>query len=470
MRVEYIPYLLSHAKHPPDLSVRAGIGSSHPGEMPGGPHLDHVKHLRCMTCGAVVESDVDGRGALTCPSCGSLGILDVVYDYDAITRRIGGDKGRDAGREAFGATGEGSMWRYLPFLPVDPAWERPPLRVGWTPLYDARQLARALDARSVFVKDEGVNPTASLKDRASAIAAVRAKAAGRRVVACASTGNAASSLAGCAASMGLRSCIFVPRRAPRGKLMQLLMYGATVVSVDGSYHDAFSLSATAIDKWGWYNRNAAINPYLVEGKKTVSFEICEQLEWQLPDWVAVAVGDGCTIAGVYKGFHDFRMTGLITRIPRILGVQAAGCQPIVEAFKSGADRVRAWPENTLADSIAVGVPRNPTKALRAVGLSGGHMIAVTDEEILRAMRLLGSTTGVFAEPAGAASLAGLIAAFDSGVIDRSEKVVVIATGNGLKDIANAERAAPPPIEVGPGMGELERALGARAGDLLTQEE
>ncbi|MGE5588998.1 MAG: threonine synthase [Clostridia bacterium] len=429
--------------------------------------MEHIRHLQCTMCGAVVE---EGRAALTCPSCGSEGILDVVYDYDAIARRIGRDQGRDAGRRAFGATGEDSMWRYLPFLPVDPGWERPPLRVGWTPLYDARRLARALGARSVFVKDEGVNPTASLKDRASAIAAVRAKADGRRIVACASTGNAASSLAGCAASMGLRSCIFVPRRAPRCKLMQLLLYGATVVSVDGSYHDAFSLSAAAIDKWGWYNRNAAINPYLVEGKKTVSFEICEQLGWRTPDWVVVSVGDGCTIAGVYKGFHDFLETGLVTRIPRILGVQAAGCQPLVEAFRSGGDRFRPSPEDTVADSIAVGVPRNPTKALNAVRRSGGDMVAVPDDEILRAMRLLGSTTGVFSEPAGAASLAGLAAALEAGVVSREDTVVIIATGNGLKDIANAERAAPPPIEVGPSIEDLGRILEARAQDLLTQGE
>ncbi|NLG78468.1 MAG: threonine synthase [Firmicutes bacterium] len=428
--------------------------------------MSYVRHLQCTTCGAVVEY---GHAALTCPSCGSEGILDVVYDYEAIAHRIGCDTGRDMGRDCFAATGENSMWRYMPFLPVDPVWERPPLRVGWTPLYNARRLARALGARSVFVKDEGVNPTASLKDRASAIAAVRAKAAGRRIVACASTGNAASSLAGCAASMGLRSCIFVPRRAPRGKLMQLLIYGATVVSVDGSYHEAFSLSAAAIERWGWYNRNAAINPYLVEGKKTVSFEICEQLGWQVPDWVVVSVGDGCTIAGVYKGFHDFYHTGLITRIPRILGVQAAGCQPLVEAFRSG-ERFRPSPENTIADSIAVGVPRNPTKALNAVRRSGGDMIAVPDEEILRAMRLLGSTTGVFSEPAGAASLAGLAAAFESGIIGREETVVVIATGNGLKDIANAERAAPSPIEVGPSIEDLRQMLEARAKDLLTQGE
>ncbi|MCR4402895.1 MAG: threonine synthase [Firmicutes bacterium] len=434
-----------------------------------------MRHLECTSCCGVVE---ERGGALTCPSCGTEGILDVVYDYDVIAGamdRMGRHSGRDARRarlrrDCFAATGESSMWRYLPFLPVDPAWEKPPLRVGWTPLYDAKRLARALGARSLFVKDEGVNPTGSLKDRASAIAAVRAKAAGRRVVACASTGNAASSLAGCAASMGLRSSIFVPRRAPRGKLMQLLLYGATVVSVDGSYGDTFSLSAVAIERWGWYNRNAAINPYLVEGKKTVSFEICEQLGWRAPDWVVVSVGDGCTVAGVYKGFHDFHRTGLITHIPRILGVQAAGCRPLVEAFKSGADSVRPWPEDTVADSIAVGVPRNPAKALKAVRLSGGDMIAVPDDEILRAMRLLGSTTGVFSEPAGAASLAGLCAGLESRIIGREETVVIIATGNGLKDIVNAERAAPPPIEVGTGIEELGPILEARARDLLVQGE
>ncbi|MEW5865643.1 MAG: threonine synthase [Bacillota bacterium] len=416
--------------------------------------MGYVRCLQCVKCGGIVE---DGHAVLTCPKCGDEGILDVIYDYESIAHGVS--------RESFARTGEASMWRYMPFLPVDPAWARPPLRVGWTPLYDARHLARALGAGTVFVKDEGVNPTASLKDRASAIAATRANAAGRRIVACASTGNAASSLAGCASSMGLRSCIFVPRRAPRGKLMQLLIYGATVVSVNGCYHDAFSLSAAAIRKWGWYNRNAAINPYLVEGKKTVSFEICEQLGWEVPHWVVVSVGDGCTIAGVYKGFYDFHRVGLIPRIPRILGVQAAGCQPLVQAFASG-EPFRPSPEDTIADSIAVGVPRNPTKALNAVRRSGGTMIAVRDEDILDAMRLLGATTGVFTEPAGAASLAGLIAAFEKGCIGRNEAVVVIATGNGLKDIANAERAAPASIEVGPCLEDLEEKLKARAEDLV----
>ncbi len=250
--------------------------------------------------------------------------------------------------------------------------------------------------------------------------------------------------------------------------MQLLIYGATVVSVEGSYHDAFSLSAEAIKKWGWYNRNAAINPFLIEGKKTVSFEICEQLNWEVPDWVVVAVGDGCTIGGVYKGFHDFYSAGLIPCVPKILGVQAAGCQPLVKAFFANMPFEPAE-ENTIADSIAVGVPRNPVKALNAVKLSHGTMIAVSDEDILQAMPLLGRTTGVFTEPAGAASLAGLSAALKEGYIDPGESIVVISTGNGLKDIVNAQRAAPPPIEVLPSVEELENNLKMKAPDLLKEE-
>ncbi|HHX27217.1 MAG TPA: threonine synthase [Firmicutes bacterium] len=419
--------------------------------------MSYVKHLKCIVCGSTFKEE---DNMLTCPDCGDKGILDVIYDYDKIAKAVD--------RKSIEKSREMSMWRYMPFLPVEPNWVKPPLRVGWTPLYKAERLASEIGVKTLFVKDEGVNPTASMKDRASAIATTRAHAAGKRIVACASTGNAASSLAGSAASIGLRSCIFVPRRAPRGKLMQLLIYGATVVSVEGSYHDAFSLSAEAINKWGWYNRNAAINPFLIEGKKTVSFEICEQLNWEIPDWVVVAVGDGCTIGGVYKGFHDFYSAGLIPCIPQILGVQAAGCQPLVKAFFANMPFEPAE-ENTIADSIAVGVPRNPVKALNAVKLSHGTMIAVSDEDILQAMPLLGRTTGVFTEPAGAASLAGLSAALKEGYIDPGESIVVISTGNGLKDVVNAQRAAPPPIEVLPSVEELENNLKIKAPDLLKEE-
>ncbi|HZW83961.1 MAG TPA: pyridoxal-phosphate dependent enzyme, partial [Candidatus Deferrimicrobium sp.] len=260
--------------------------------------------------------------------------------------------------------------------------------------------------------------------------------------------------------MGLKSFIFVPGRAPQGKVAQLLIFGANVISVQGSYEDAFRLSAEAIERWGWYNRNAAVNPYLVEGKKTVALEIAEQLNWQIPDWVVLSVGDGCTIAGVWKGFLDLHRAGWIDRLPKLAGVQSTGCSPLVDAF---ADQ-RPWipaEENTLADSIAVGVPRNPEKALRAIRESGGTMVAVSDQEILEAMRELGRTSGIFGEPAGVTGQAGLKRLLAAGVIGCNETVVSIVTGNGLKDVKNAIAAAGEPIKLDPSLPELIKDLEAR---------
>jgi threonine synthase len=303
--------------------------------------------------------------------------------------------------------------------------------------------------KNVYVKDDGLNPTSSLKDRASAIAAVRAYHAGKDTLACSSTGNAASSLAGAAASMGLKSVIFVPSRAPAAKVTQLLIFGATVISVQGNYEQTFRLSAQAIEKYSWYNRNAAINPYLSEGKKTVSFEIAEQLDFNAPDFVAVPVGDGCTIAGVWKGFKDFYAAGLIGKLPRLISVQAEGCCPINRAIEDNAPI--AWmDENTLADSIAVGAPRNADKAMTAIRESNGLCVNVSDNEILAAMRLLGNTSGVFGEPAGVAGAAGLAKAAARGLIPPGALTVAIVTGNGLKDTASAQRAAGLDGAAGPG--------------------
>jgi len=383
----------------------------------------------------------------------------VIYDYPAISGEIS--------RESLAVNHNYTMWRYLPFLPVEPA-TIPPLRVGWTPVYWTERLGEAIGVKTLYVKDEGLNPTASLKDRASAMAVAKAREAGAQTIACSSTGNAASSLAGNAAPVGLRTCIFVPGRAPEGKVAQLLIFGATVVSVQGSYEDTFRLSEQAIKEWGWYNRNAAINPYLVEGKKTVTMELVEQLNWEVPDWVVVSVGDGCTIGGAWKGLLDFYQAGLIDRLPRMLGVQAEGCCPIAAAFIND-EPLKPAAENTLADSIAVGVPRNPDKALRAVTESQGTMVTVSDEEILAAMRLLGSTSGIFGEPAGVAGLAGLKKAAARGIVEAGATVAVIVTGNGLKDTQNAIRAAQKPIQVAPRMDLLietlkERGYAAKGGD------
>lgn len=409
--------------------------------------MRYVMDLECTICGAHHSPEPE---RWLC-SCG--GLLEVRYDYALLKDQWD--------RDSLADNKENSMWRYLPLLPIDPLRRRPPLRIGWTPLYKSAALARSLGLNgSVWLKDDGLNPTGSLKDRASAVAVAKAEEAGAKIIACASTGNAASSLAGNVASLGgtMQSMIFVPARAPQGKVAQLLVFGAKVISVQGSYREAFELSAAAIERWGWYNRNAAINPYLVEGKKTVVLELAEQLGWQMPDWLVLSVGDGCTIAGAGKGLQDLKALGFIEKVPRLLGVQASGCAPIYHSFYSG-EPLAVEEENTLADSIAVGAPRNPGKALAQIRYTKGAMVAVEDEEILAAMRVLGRTCGVFSEPAAAAGLAGLARAVREGLIERDSEVAVISTGNGLKDIANALKAVGEPIKVNPDLDELAAVLG-----------
>ena len=414
--------------------------------------MRNVTGARCTICGKVSPA---GPETTVCPHCG--GILDIEYDYDYIRSCFR--------KHPLQERSDPTMWRYLELLPVEGPGTRPKLRVGGSPLYKADALGKELGIRELWIKDDGQNPTASLKDRASAMAVVKACEAGKTTIACSSTGNAASSLAGNAAAAGLSTFIFVPSRAPKGKVAQLMMFGATVILVEGSYEDTFRISAEAIERWGWYNRNAAINPYLMEGKKTVSLEIAEQLSFRMPDYVAVSVGDGCTIGGVWKGFKDLYQAGLIDRLPRIISVQASGCCPINTAAAAGTMEWVPQEENTLADSIAVGVPRNPVKALRAISESNGVTVNVSDEEIMAAMRLLGKHAGVFAEPAGAAGTAGVKKAVETGLIERNASVVSIVTGNGLKDVNNAIRAAGEPMSIRPEMDALLEAFAAKGVNL-----
>ncbi|TVP85517.1 MAG: threonine synthase [Acholeplasmataceae bacterium] len=406
-----------------------------------------VKQYRCTicnTCHGVKE--VDG---LTCPTCGEQGILDVLYDYDAMKKIVNLDY--------FKQHKDLTMWRYAPLLSIIPNRHDEMLETGWTPLHQARRIHEHLGVRKLLIKDEGANPSGSLKDRASAIAVLDALNKKQQTLACSSTGNAASSLACHAARMGLSTVIFVPKRAPLGKLAQLAIYGSKVIAVDGDYKQAYALSKQAIQTYGWYNRNAAINPHLVEGKKTVALEIAEQCDFKPTDWIAVSVGDGCTIAGVFKGFFDLKQLGLIDHIPRLLGVQSKGCAPFVQAFHKKGTLVEAE-ENTLADSIAVGIPRNPVKALSAVAESKGHWIAVSDEAILEMMVKLGSTEGIFAEPAAAAGLAGVRQAVAEGIIKAEESVTFIMTGNGLKDPDNARKAVRPPTLLKPSLADLKKHM------------
>ena len=408
--------------------------------------MRRVAGYRCTICGREFPFEPE---RMTCPHCGEKGILDILYDYDEIAR--------DLTRESLAACRDNSMWRYRALMPVaDSVDVSRFLRIGWTPLYESLSLGRELGVKALYIKDDGLNPTASLKDRASGVAVAKAIELGYDTIACSSTGNAASSCAGSAARMGLKAVIFVPERAPEGKVAQLMIFGARVVSVHGDYKATFDLSKAAIEKYGWYNRNAGINPVMTEGKKTVALEIAEQLGWNVTDWVACSVGDGCTIGGVYNGFYDLYRLGLIERIPKILGVQSTGCCPFVDAARENRP-LRPTAENTLADSIAVGVPRNPVKALRAVRESGGAWIAVSDERILDAMRVLGRTEGVFGEPAGVTATAGVIQAVADGLIRPDETVTVISTGSGLKDVKNALRAAGKPRRCEPDLAALEES-------------
>lgn len=405
--------------------------------------MQYVIGLRCLRCGTAFDAE-PGRYVCGCrPNIGSdLGTLDVLYDYAAIAA--------DWSPNAILSTLPRSLERFEPFLPIASVADLPRLPVGDTPLLAAPRLAARLGLRHLWVKDDGRNPTGSLKDRASAIAVARAQAEGACVVATASTGNAAAALAGMSASAGMRSVIFVPETAPRAKLAQLLVYGSTVLAIRGTYDQAFDLCTEACDAFGWYNRNTGLNPYMSEGKKTVSFEITAQLNehpdarqngehpaYRSPDVVAVSVGDGCIIGGVYKGFYDLLQVGWIDRIPRIIGIQSEGSAALANAWSAGLELPEPVNASTRADSISVNAPRDAAKALRAVRASGGAFVTVSDDAILGAVASLAREAAVFAEPAGAAALAGLEQALDKGLVKRDELVVLINTGSGLKDVQAA---------------------------------
>lgn len=323
-------------------------------------------------------------------------------------------------------------------LPIEAAYF-PAIPVGNTPLWEPANLRRTLGFRRLFIKDDGANPTSSFKDRASFLVSAAAKKFGIADITLASTGNAGSSMAGIGAAAGQRVTLFLPETAPPAKLVQALQYGATVYRVNGSYDTAYDLSLAFSKRKGGMNRNTAYNPLTIEGKKTVSLELFKQLG-QAPDVLFVAVGDGCILSGVYKGFRDLQQLGLIASIPTIVGVQAQTSDALCRAFTTGVFINR--PTSTVADSICVDVPRNGLHALTQLKKFDGEMMTVTDDEIIAAQRSLSSTTGLFAEPAGAAAWAGFLKAAPR--LDPDALTVVLCTGNGLKDSAAATRGVQVP--------------------------
>lgn len=402
--------------------------------------MSKVIGFKCFACARQFRV---GEIDYVCAACG--GNLDVLYDYDYVGARL--TKARLA------AEANLSMWRYRPLLPIAESSPVPPLAVGWTPVYDCPQLAAQFAIKQLFIKDDGRNPTASFKDRPSALAIVKATEARAPVITTASSGNAGSALAGLCASVAMRSVIFVPSQAPAAKVAQLVIYGATVVLVEGTYDEAYDLCLGAAACFGWYQRSTGFNPYTREGKKTAALEICEQLNWQVPDKVIVSVGDGNIISGLWKGFCDFYHLGFIDRLPQLIGVQAAQAAAIVDALNSDGT-VRPGAAHTIADSINVGQPRDARAAVRAIQDSGGCGVKVTDDEILAGLAQLARRTGVFAEPAAAASFAGLLKLCDAGAIASHERVLLMITGNGLKDIAAARRAVGEPLRVRPDLDEF----------------
>ena len=396
-------------------------------------------YFRCSECGASYRED---EVQYVCPTCARLqepgrevrGILEV--QLDELPRSWPeGDLASPAFLEAF--------------LPIASRDSLPPLPVGGTPLLEAPRLRASLGMPRLWLKDDTRNPSGSTKDRASQLVVAKAREYGLGTIATASTGNAASALAAAAAAAGLHAVVFVPAAAPQAKLVQMLVYGARVVRVAGSYDQAFELCCAACERLGWYNRNTALNPFTVEGKKTAALEIVRQLAGEAPDVVIVPSGDGVIISGVAKGFSDLVDAGLLARAPRLLAVQPAGSNALVAALASGAETVEPLPgAASVADSLTVEVPRAARLALRRIRSSGGTGVAVDDQAIVAAIGRLAATTGVFAEPAAAAALAGLEAALELGLVDRDERVVLLITGAGLKDVPSAARAVviPDPVE------------------------
>ncbi len=421
----------------------------------------YVSALVCLRCGITYTIDNAPTYVCACrPNLESdLGTLDVQYDYAAIQAAITPTQ--------IAADPDPSMARYWPLLPIAARQQVPPLAVGNTPLLATKRLGAPLGLANLFVKDDGRNPSSSLKDRASAIAVARTRQLGYKIVATASTGNAAAALASQCAAVGQPNVIFVPKTAPPAKIAQLLVYGSRVLAVDGTYDQAFDLCIKACHTFGWYNRNTGYNPYMTEGKKTVAFEIAEQLArvrraeqladpsaiapgmhpcdtpiFLAPDAVFVSVGDGCIIGGVHKGFQDLLTLGWIDRMPRIYGVQSTQSAALYDAWRT--DQPLPIPVNatTRADSISVNAPRDAVKALNAVRATHGALLAVPDEAILQAILPLARLGAVFAEPAGAAAYAGLAAAVRQRLVEPDETIVVINTGSGLKDVAAAMGVTP----------------------------
>lgn len=409
---------------------------------------------RCFKCAKTQTSEFSG---FLCPTCG--GNLDITYDYRAIVHDIERSK-IDRARNLF---------TFAPFLPVSRPNTQFPLRVGNTPLYAASRLGQTQGLRNLYLKDDTVNPSASSKDRASAVAVRRAMDIGADIVSVASTGNAGSSLACIAAAVGMKAVVFVPETAPVAKLTQALSFGANVLAVRGNYDDAFDLCLRASEEYGWFNRSTGYNPYTREGKKVCAFEIWESLDGRTPDRVVVPTGDGNLLSGMWKGWCDLKAVGLIDRLPKIDCAQSEDSGAISETVRKIRNTGALTPDwsnlvveqvhaSTIADSISVDRPRDGLAAVRAIIESGGEAVTVSDEAILSAIPEMAALTGIFAEPAAAAAWAAVKQMVEDDRVDADERIVCLVSGSGLKDVGSARAAAGEPKVIDPTVEAVRDAL------------
>ncbi len=387
-------------------------------------------HLQCIECGTAYD---EHEVRLVCPTCTeeqepggvTRGVLNVVLE----------------GLPSAWPSGPAWSDEFLSaFLPLPHHHHLPRLVVGGTPLLEVPQLRGHLGLPHLWIKDDTRNPSGSTKDRASLLVVSKAIEYGFSTVATASTGNAATALAAVAASAGVQAVVFVPATAPEAKLVQMMTYGATLLPIDSSYDEAFELCTTACQTFGWYNRNTALNPFTIEGKKTVALEIALDLAPNEPDVVLVPTGDGVILSGMAKGFADLQQAGLVKQQPRLIAVQPDGAAAIATALRSGADHVIPVPTaSSVADSLTVQIPKNAIQCLRRVRESLGAGVIVSDPAIIESIGELARHTGVFAEPSSAAALAGLHVALSEGLVDSDERIVLLITANGLKDVAAAAK-------------------------------
>jgi threonine synthase len=404
-------------------------------------------HLECIVCGEKYGAE---ELVYVCRRCGEL--LDVKYDYSEVRGRI--SKVNLGSRSL-------SVWRYRELLPILDDSKIVSLKEGGTKLYRCQRLGEKLGLKRLYVKTEGDNPTGSFKDRGMTVGITKALEYGMKAVMCASTGNTSASLAAYAAKAGIPCLVIIPSgKIAFGKLAQAVAYGAKIIQIKGNFDDALRIVMEVSARGRIYLLNS-VNPYRVEGQKTLAYEVADQLGGQPPSKLIVPVGNAGNISAIWKGFKEYRELGFINGLPQMFGVQASGAAPIVEAVREGLEAIRPVEKpETVATAIRIGAPVNWRKALRAIRESRGTALSVTDSEILEGQRMLARLEGLFAEPASAASIAGLKKFVEEGLISRNETVVCVATGHGLKDPDTPVRFGEKPLEVKEPLEEVEKLLEA----------